>query len=509
MHPYSSNIRIAKNTIYLYFRLIIILFVSFFSSRLVLEILGETDLGIYNIVGGVVLLLSFLNSALTKATQRFITFELGRNSQSEKLKKVFSISLTIHLGIAIIACIFGETIGLWLVNNYIVLPNERIFAANWVYQLAIITFCFHVIRVPYDAVIIANENMSVYAYISIFEALLQLGLIFLIKNIIGDKLIIYSIIIAFIACSLLLIYHLYVRWKYPAYSFSLIIDKEYYKKILKFSSWTLLGSAANVSTQQGVNLLLNRFVGLVANTALGFANQVNQFVSRFVSSFSTAFNPQIIKDFAQGDYKSMHLLMGRASKFSFFLAYLLALPLIVNMEFLLQLWLVRVPEYTTGFCQMILICSVIDATTGVYNSAITATGEIKNYQLCITISFLIDLLLAYLLLSNKMHPMLVFGSRILTRGFFNMCIGLFFIKKQLDFDLLNYFRKVLTPIIFTLILTILPTLYLYNNYKNIQLFFLTFIIVGFLLAISLYFFILDKVEKNKLKIFILRRNDKI
>ena len=216
----------------------------------------------------------------------------------------------------------------------------------------------------------------------------------------------------------------------------------------------MLGSATNTGTQQGVALLFNNFVSLIANAALGFANQVNAALAQFVNSFTTAFNPQVIKLCAAQDHEALHRLMTMASKISFVLAYIMALPLIVNMDYLLHLWLVNVPQYTTEFCQLILICTVIDATTGVYNTAITATGQIRNYQIAISISFTLDLIIAYLLLKGNIHPALVFGSRILTRGFINMGIGLYYTRRLIDFDIIRYTRQALVPILLVLVCTI-------------------------------------------------------
>ena len=458
MQSENANRRIAKNTIYLYVRTIVVMIVSLYTSRLVLQVLGETDLGIYNVVGGIVTLLAFLQTAQSKATSRYITYELGENASSKRLGHVFSACMTIHILIVLFFLLIAETLGLWAVHHWIVVPSERMQAALWVYQFAIFTFCIHMLRVPYDAVIIAHENMSVYAYMSIIEVVLQLLMVVALKYIVVDHLILYVGALSLIAVILFILYAVYVRLKHSQYRFSWVWDGQLSMKILSFSGWTMLGSTANTMTQQGVSLLFNNFVGLVANTALGFANQVNTAVGRFVGSFTTAFNPQIIKLYAQKNNESLHLLMFRASKFSFALAFVMALPLILNMDFVLHLWLGQVPQYTVEFCRLIVLCTVIDATTSVYNTAVTATGQIRNYQIGISISFLLDLLCAYALLSLHMHPAIVFGSRILTRGLLNMCIGLYYCRKQLSFPIGRYAIKVLLPIGCTVVLAVLCAL---------------------------------------------------
>ena len=461
MSSVNDNKRIAKNTIFLYIRTIVVLLVSLYTSRVVLQVLGAEDLGIYNVVGGIVTMMSFFQAAQTKATSRFITYELGKHSSNKILQKVFSVCMTIHIIIAIISLIFGETVGLWIITHWTDIPLERQAAAMWVYQFALIVFCCQIVRVPYDAIVVAHERMSMYAYMSILEAVLLLGMAFLLMVTPGDSLIYYSASVAFIAFIVFLCYYIYVRRLFDAYRYKLLWDKEYSMRILSFSGWTLLGSSANTATQQGTNLLMNNFVGLIANAALGFASQVNIAVSKFVNGFSTAFTPQIIKLYAQKEYESMHILMNRSSKFSFVLCYLMALPLITNMGFILSLWLGNnVPMYTKVFCQLILVCTIFDATTGVYNTTITATGKIKYYQTAISLSFLLDLACCYVLLVCSINPVFVFGSRIMTRGIINMLIGLYFVKSYTHFDILNYSKTVLLNIILTMIISILPVYFI-------------------------------------------------
>lgn len=457
MASVNDNKRIAKNTIYLYIRTIVVLIVSLYTSRVVLQVLGAEDLGIYNVVGGIVALMSFFQAAQTKATSRFITYELGKNSKKTILQKVFSVCMTIHIGIALLGFILGETIGLWIITHWTDIPVDRQPAAMWVYQFAIAVFCIHLIRVPYDAIVVAHERMSMFAYMSILEAILQLGIVLLLLFTKGDSLIYYSASVAIVALVLLLCYYIYVRRNFDSYRFKPIWDKQYSRSILSFSGWTLLGTGANTATQQGTNLLMNNFVGLIANAALGFASQVNIAVSKFVNGFSTAFTPQIIKLYAQKDYTSLHTLINRSSKFSFALCYFMALPLIVNMKFILALWLGdKVPMYTEQFCQLILICTIIDATTGVYNTTITATGKIRNYEIAVSLSFLLDLCCCFLLLISDVNPVLVFANRIVTRGIINMAIGLYYINKYIDFNLMNYCRNVLCKVVITILLSLCP-----------------------------------------------------
>lgn len=500
----SNNKKIAKNTMFLYIRTLVVLGISLYTSRVVLQVLGAEDLGIYNVVGGIVALMSFFQAAQTKATSRFITYELGRHSSNDVLQKVFSVCMTIHIIIAIISLFVGETIGLWIITHWTDIPITRQSAAMWVYQFAIVVFCCQIVRVPYDAVVVAHERMSMYAYMSILEAVLLLGMAYLLMITPGDSLIYYSASVGLIALILFLCYYIYVRRKYKVYRYKPVWDKEYSISVLSFSGWTLLGAGANTATQQGVNLLMNNFVGLVANAALGFAGQVNIAVSKFVNGFSTAFTPQIIKLYAQNNDQALNFLINRASKFSFALCYIMALPLIINMDFVLHLWLGKnVPQYTLEFCQLILVCTIIDATTGVYNTTVTATGNIKAYQVCITISFLIDLLFSSILLLLNVHPAIVFGSRIITRGFINMFIGLYFLNNYIGFSINSYFANVLKGIIVTLFATIIPVLIISHFTEGWIRLFSTSIMSTLIIAICVVYVVMTKNERsvilNKIK----------
>lgn len=498
----SDNKRIAVNTVFLYIRTFLVLAVSLFSTRILFQALGETNLGIYNVVGGVVALMTFLQAALTVSTGRFITYELGRN-QDGNPQSIYAICFTVHFLVAIIALIAGETVGLYIVNNWTSIPLERMPAANIVYQFSLASFCLNLFRVPLNAVIIAHERMSVFAYMSILEVVLQFTVAYAVLKMAGDALVNYASLHFGVFVILFAVYWLYVRIRMQQYKMKWLWDASKSKEILFFSGWTLLGSTTNTITQQGVSLLMNNFVGLVANTALGFANQVQGAVSKFVNSFTTAFNPQLIKISAQNDKQRLHLLMYRASKFSFVLAYAMALPIIANMHFLLNLWLGSVPIYTTEFCQLILVCSVISATTGPYNTAITASGNIRNYQLFISFSFLLDLICAFLMLMAHLNPVLVFGSRIMTRGVLNMFIGLHSCKVQIDFDIKDYSRNVLLPIVLTIFLSI-PLVVtveclMTNEWGRLII---SSLAAEFVIVISLLWIICTKHERNKIVSFV-------
>lgn len=492
----ENNKRLAKNTFYLYIRTFIVMFISLYTSRVVLKVLGETDLGIYNLVGGIVSLMAFLQNSQVLATSRFITYELGLNVSNERLSKIYSLCMSIHILLALIIFFIAETIGLWIVNEYTNIPDNRMNIANIVYQFSILTFIVRFLRSPMDAVLVANENMSIYACFSVIETVLKLLLTYIILFLSYDRLAFYSILIFFLTIFMFILLYLNHRKRYSSYKFQFVIDKIESKRILLFSGWSLLGSFSNTLTQQGVSLLFNNYVGLVANTAMGFTTQVHAAVASFVSSFTTAFNPQIIKYEANKNKDALYSLMCRASKFSFSLAYLIALPLIVNMNYILHLWLGTVPQYTVGFCQLILVCSIIDATTGVFNTAIMSTGKIKRYQLCISLSFILDFVCAYLLLVFKYEPVLVFASRILTRGLINMLIGFHYAKTLIKFPLYNYIYKVLFPILMVLLFTVpFSILNIGSDFIN---FLLNCTVCVAVTSISVVFFIMNSYERDKI-----------
>ena len=498
----SNNRRIARNTVLLYIRTIIVLFISLFTSRLILKALGAEDLGIYYVVAGIVALMAFLQSAQAKSTSRFITYKLGLESSTDDLNRTYSICMTIHILMMLVIFALAETVGLYIISNWTSIPDDRMFAANIVYQFSVFTFMAHFVRVPLDAVIIAHEDMSIYAYMSIFEVALQLAGVYFLIQFGGDRLVLYGGVIFCISVILFLTYYGIVKKTHKVYKYNWTWDKNESMTILSFSGWTMLGSTANTATQQGVNLLLNNFVGLVANTALGFAHQVHAAVGRFTSNFSTAFNPQIIKLHAQGDNNALQLLINRASKFSFVLCYIMALPIICNMDLVLRIWLGSVPQYTSDFCQLILVCAVIDATSGPFNTAITATGKIRNYQILISISFLLDLLTAFVLLKLGFRPQIVFGSRIITRGFINFAIGLFYSKSLLEFNIPTYFKTVLFPVLLTILLSSI-TVYFASLFSNEWVKFgVTFLTGELVVCLSSVFIIMSASERKRVLGFV-------
>ena len=346
MSSHKTN-KIVKNTVILYVRMFFTMLVSLYTTRVVLTTLGIEDYGIYNIIGGIIIMFSFINNAMTIATQRFLAYELGLQD-FEKLKKTFSMSMTAHISIALLIIILSETVGLWFVNNQLNIPGNRMYAANWVYQFTILTFTLNVLQVPYNASVIAHEKMTFYAYLSVIEVSLKLIIVFLLQYGGFDILIFYSILVSCVSIIILLTYKTYCTKKFESCNYHFFWDSEMYKKLLSFLSWSLLGNVSLISAYQGVNIMLNIFIGVTINAAMGIANQVTAALNGFVGNFQTAFKPQIIKSFASGDHEYLMKLIFSTSKISFFLLFILAAPIIFNMDIILDLWLKNVPEYAKG-----------------------------------------------------------------------------------------------------------------------------------------------------------------
>lgn len=441
----TNNKRVAKNTLFLYFRMILIMLVTLYTSRVILSELGIKDYGIYNVVGGVVTMFAFLNNCMASSTQRFMTFELGCGNV-QRLKNVFAASLNIHITIALVIVLLAETIGLWFVNAKLVIPAGRMMAANWVYQFAILSFCVNIIQVPYNAVLIAHEKMSVYAYISIVEVLLKLGIVYLLVVSPFDKLIAYGILLFIVQFAIRCIYQFYCKRHYEECRFRLFWDKELYWNMSSFAGWNLFGSVAWLLRDQGVNIILNMFFGPVLNAARGVATQVSGAVMNFISNFQVALNPQLTKNYANGNKDGMERLSYLGIKFSYIILFVLAFPLSLNIDYILHLWLVEVPDYSALFIILILIDALVGTLFGTpLMTALSATGVIRNYQVVVSLVIICIVPVGYVMLKLGYDASSVFYVTI----FFSLVSGFvrfLFCRKQIGYSLRRMGRIVLIPI---------------------------------------------------------------
>lgn len=389
--------RIAVNTAMLYIRMIIVMLVSLFTSRKVLEVLGVDDYGIYNVVGGVVSMLSFLNGSMTVATQRFLTYELGRNDLRQ-FRKVFSMAFGIHCILAVIVLILAETAGLWLVNTHLVIPEERLGAANWIYQTSVLVMLVSIVRTPYNASIISHERMGIYAYVSVLEVVLKLLTVYLLVFLPYDKLAVYGVLGLAVQVAVALIYFVYCRKNWPECRLLAFWDSRIFKDMAGFTGWNMFGTVAWILKDQGVNILMNMFSGPAVNAARGISIQVTGAVKNLVNGFQTAVNPQITKTYAADRRQEMHSLLCSSSKISFYLLLCIALPLGLEAPYILDLWLVDVPEYAVLFTRIILLEVLLDTLSGPMITGLMATGKIKWYQIVVGSILLLNIPVSYVLL---------------------------------------------------------------------------------------------------------------
>lgn len=393
----ANTKRIAKNTGLLYIRTLLTMFVSLYTSRVVLNTLGIEDFGIYNVVGGIVVMFSFLNSAMSSATQRYFSFELGQGN-TDQLKKLFSITVNIHFLIAIVITLLAETVGLWFLNTKLNIPADKMYEANWVFQFSIATFFLTVISVPYNAAIISHERMGVYAYVSIFEVLAKLGVVYILVLTQSEKLIWYAGMLFAVALFVRIFYGIYSKRNFTECTYEWIKDKKKSIELMHYAGWNLFGNLAGVGFTQGLNMLLNIFFGPVVNTANGIANQVNGAITSFIGNFQAALNPQIVKSYASDNKEYMQKLIFQGSRFSFYLLLLLTLPVIYQTEYILTLWLKTVPEYAVIFTQLILVNALINSLSGTLMTAAQATGRIKAYQAIVGGLLLMNVPVSYVFL---------------------------------------------------------------------------------------------------------------
>lgn len=410
---HSNNKRIAKNTLLLYFRMFITMAVGLYTSRVVLNVLGVSDYGIYNVVGGIITMVSFLNVAMVQASQRYLSFEIGKGN-AERLNRVFCTSLNIHLAICVISIVVGETIGLWFINTQLNIPIDRMVAANWVYQASVLTFVVGVMSVPYNSAIVAHEKMSAFAYISILEVVLKLVIVFLLFVIPYDKLIVYSILMVLVSIGIRLCYTAYCKRHFAECTYHFVYDKKLSYEMFSFAGWSVFGNLGFTFKDQISNIILNLFYGTVVNAARGIGFHVATLVNTFATNFTMALNPQITKQYAAGNFEESRKLVYAGCRYSFYLLSLVSIPLIINIDYVLKLWLGVVPEFTSQFVVLSLLTSLLYTLSGSVTIAIQATGRLKWFQIGICIIMLSELPVAWILMALGYPPYAVMWPSIVT-----------------------------------------------------------------------------------------------
>lgn len=491
----GNNKRIAKNTLLLYFRMLLIMGVMLFMSRVVLDVLGVIDYGIYNVTGGIVAMFSFINTAMASATQRYITYSLGKGN-FDNLSKVFSTSIQIHAIISLFIILLGETFGLWFLYNKLVIPPDRMHAAFWVFQCSIVTSVISIMSVPYNAAIIAHEKMSAFAYISIIDVTLKLLVVYILYTIRFDKLIVYAVLIMAVQAFIRYIYIKYCDRCFIETKYKHCIDKPLLKEMSGFAGWSFFGNFAYVLYTQGQNILLNVFFGPVVNAARAVAVQVQTAIQQFAGNFQMALNPQITKNYAIGNLPQMHSLMFRSARFSFFLLYMFILPVILETQYLLELWLKKVPDNTVIFTQLILTISLLTPFSSPCSIANQATGKVKKFQMIVGCLLMMILPISYIVLKMGAPSYSVFIVHFCVEAV-AVFARMYMLRNLIELPLIEYIKHVFTNVLIVLIVSA-PIPYLIHNsmnYSFIRL--ITVCITCFTTTgISIYIFGLTSVEKD-------------
>ena len=504
MNKSENNKRIAKNTLLLYFRMFMIMGVSLYTSRIILSTLGIVDFGIYNVIGGIVVMFEFLNVTMATGTQRFLTFQLGKKNFKE-LKKTFSTALIIHIFLALVILILAETIGLWFLNYKMNIPADRMYAAQWVFQFSVFASLVSIVQVPYNAIIIAHERMNIYAYVSILEVILKLLLLYLLLIVKYDKLIVYAILIFLVNTIVIMIYRIYCTRQYTECKFQLVHDKQMYKSMLSFSGWNIFGCMAATGANQGINILLNLFFGPAVNAARAISYQVSNAINGFNNNFQTAVTPQITKLYAENKITDLHTLLFQNAKFVFLLLYLISLPVLFELNILLFWWLKVVPENTLLFCRIILVHSLIYSTTRPFIMAIHATGKMKFLNLTAGISLLMVLPISYLSLklgAPSYTPFIIYIIGTIVEFSFELYI----LNKYINLSFIDFLKKTIIPISkVSLISIILPTLVIWYLDAGLMRLALIILTSSICILFSSYFIAIDHLDRIKVRTYLMNR----
>ncbi len=441
----EANKRIAKNTMLLYIRMGVMMVISFFTARITLEALGVVDYGINNVAGGLVSMFSLISSSLSSSVSRFMTFGLGKGDNKE-LNTIFSTSINIHIILAVIVVIAIETIGVWFLNNKMVIPAERLTAAHWVLQSATLMFAIRLLSIPYNAAIIAHERMDVYAYFTLFDALARLAIIFAIKHSGGDKLILLAIISMVPPLIKQFYYWRFSKKNFEECTYHAVWDKRVFKEMFGFAGWNFIGCTAGLTKDQGVNIAINMFTGPSVNAARGIAMQINGIIGQFIGNFLVAINPQIIKEYAAKNLKRMHSLIFKSTRFSFYIFLFLSIPILLEVETILYIWLGQVPAHTVLFTRLVIILSLTDIISNALIRSQEATGNIRNYQIVVGGILLMNFPISYILLKLGYFPEITVVVAIIISQIC-MAARLAFLKHMIKLPVTAFLLKVYCNVI--------------------------------------------------------------
>jgi len=449
----KNNRRIAKNSLFMSLRMVVVLFISLYTTRVVLRVLGVIDYGVYNVVCGFVLMFAFLNTSMSNGIQRFYNFEYGRSGEAGA-NKVYCTSIYIQTLLAIIVVIILETLGLWYLHNIMVIPVERMSASEWIFQFAVLSFVVGIMQAPFAAAVTAHEKFDFFAFVSVLDAVLKLAIVFVIQMVSTDRLIIYGFLIALISATNILIFFIYCKKQFKEIHFHRGIDKALFKEMLSFSGWNLFGSFSGVMKEHGINLVLNLFFGPIVNAARGIATQVNAGLQGFVSNITLPVRPQVTQSFAVGNIQRTLGLTFSISKFSCTFLYMMALPLSWELDYILHVWLGNnIPEHTHSFIIIMILVSICNNLNAAISNVVHATGKMKIYQLSTSLIAISSVPLAYIALKLGAIPewalLMVFITMI-----FAQAASLIILKRLITFSILAYCKQVLWPLLILFAMTI-------------------------------------------------------
>ncbi|MBR4267267.1 MAG: lipopolysaccharide biosynthesis protein [Bacteroidales bacterium] len=506
----KESSKILKNSVMLYLRFFIIMIVSLYTSRVILHTLGEVDYGIYVLVGGFVTTFSMFNATFNFAVQRFLSYEMGRGNMLE-VQKVFSVAVNIYLIIAVFILILLETVGLWYLNTKMVIPEERIYATNVCFQILVVSFVVNLISLPYNAVIIANEKMGIFAFVSIYEVICKLIVVYLIQYISFDKLIMYVLFLLFITISVRVFYGVYCRRKFPECKKIKVDDKKLYKSVLSLSGWNFLGSGASILTMSGMGIVLNYFTNVLVNSAKGVCDQVDGAVRQLIVNFMVALRPQITKSFASGDFEYLYSLISRGTRFAFILVCILCVPLFCISDFILDLWLEEVPKYASEFIKVCMIVLLTFPFSTILDMLLMASGKIKESQIVLSIIQILNLPAACCILFFKLPPYYVYIPFVVLE-LISLIFRLKYSIKYTDLSLKKYLVDIVKPILISVVVAfpilgiVLPSVYESTLVTSI----ISVVIIESILILCFWIILVRKEERRTIlnKIYLVTKNAK-
>lgn len=501
MKETTGNVRIARNALFLYGRMLFVLFVSIYTTRVVMNALGVVDYGVYNVVCGFVAMFSFLNTTLSNGIQRFYNYELGRSNGS--VSDVYCSALFLQVLLALIILIILEPLGLWYVNCKMIIPPERLYAANWIFQLSTVSLVLIVLQIPYSAAVLAYERMDYFALVSVLDAVLKLIIVLLLPHLKGDHLIIYGFLQLIVASINLLLFLVYAKVKFKALKFQLSKSFSMFKSISSFSGWNILSTFSWMTQNQGINMVMNLFFGPVINAARGVSGQIQSAIQGFCENLVIAFRPQLVQSYAQNNIERTRKMMYSMSKVMFVFFFMLSLPVIIEIKQILRIWLGdNIPDYTTSFTVLVLISMFPRNFVLAFAQVVHATGNIKSFQIATAIIVLLMLPLSYFALYLGLSPNSVYWLNILICVIL-LVVCLLLLKKVFPINLWDYVKRIILPCFLMAVFTpVVPLLISYQLQENIVR--LIFVICASLIICAIWslFFIFDNSERHLLMQFI-------